>query len=164
MDNERNRQKGGNDAANGRSYASINDSNNTGDGHGTGDQTTERDVDDDFLNSLPDPDDVEGCHYDVTVSGFKTVLTFNGRGCKQSGSVRTEVYAFDNLEAATEFCETISNNANCSTPPCGYCKSSCVVGPGSPECQTQGEGTQGLVGFRRDATNGPTGSFMSGEL
>ena len=148
------------DSGRGREYASLNDSNNGGEGHGTGDQEEDRDVDDDFLDDLPDPDDVDGCRYDVTISGFPVKLSVTGRACIPAGSSREEVYAFDNQAAAIQFCEDMSNNSSCGTPPCTFCKTSCSVGP--PANCDDGEGTNGLVGFRR--TPGTTGSFIGGDL
>jgi len=155
-------QKAEGDAGRGREYASMIDSNSEGDGHGTGDQTQEQDIDDEFLDNLPDPDDVEGCHYNVTISGFAVrFVGFGGGACVPDSGPRTEVYAFDNQAAAIEFCENMTLNSSCGTPPCSFCKTACTVGSGQ-NCE-DGEGDQGLVGFRRDPSF-PTGSYMSGEL
>ena len=150
------------DAGRGREYASMNDSNNGGDGHGTGDQTDTRDVDDDFLDDLPDPDEADGCVIQVEARGFEVRLggVEASPTCLPAGGERTEIYAFDNLAAATEFCENFTNQSSCGTPPCTYCKLSCKIISVSAEC-ADGEGSQGLVGFRRDPSF-PNGSFMGG--
>lgn len=139
-----------------REYAALNDSNNTGAGHGTGDQTTEGPVDDDFLDDLPDPDDVEGCVVQVEARGFDTTLggvVASPTCLPVTGSTRTEIYAFDNTEAALEFCENFTNSSNCGTPPCSYCKLSCGIISISPECADE-QGSDGLVGFRPDPSFG----------
>jgi len=145
----------------GREYAALNDSNSSTDGHGSGDRTDDRPVDDDYLDDLPDPDDVEGCAIHVETAGFKVSENFSGRTCLPAGDERVEIYAFDSLAAANEFCENFTNLSSCGTPPCTYCKTRCNIVYVSPECATE-EGDQGLVGFRRDP-NFPTGSFMGGD-
>ncbi|MHC4324352.1 MAG: hypothetical protein ACYSUX_08775 [Planctomycetota bacterium] len=143
------------DAGRGREYASMNDSNNTGDGHGTGDQTTTQDVDDDFLDDLPDPDDVDGCVVQVEARGFDTRLggVVASPTCLPAGGERIEIYAFDNTAAALEFCENFTDASTCGTPPCSYCKLSCGIISISGECDA-GEGSDGLVGFRPDPSFG----------
>lgn len=160
--NNQHAKKAEDDAGKGREYSTVNDSNNTGDGHGTGDQGFEQDIDDEYLDNLPDPDDVDGCVIVVEAAGFKT--SPSGIICLPSHpGERVEYYAFDNEEAALEFCQNFTDGSGCGSPPCTYCKTRCGIDSRSGECDSEGEGDQGLVGFRRDP-NFPTGSFMGGGL
>lgn len=141
------------DAGRGREYSSINDDNNEGDGHGTNDQENTTGITDEFLDDLPDPNDLSDCHYDVTVGGIAVTYTpVAGGHCvpAPANPNRTEVYSFDNLAAAVEFCETINeNDQGCQPPDCSFCITSCNISGPLGDC-SDGEGEQGLVGFRRD--------------
>jgi hypothetical protein len=159
--NNEHAKKAEGDAGRAREGTAQNDSNNEGDGHGNNDQETNQDVDRDLLDDLPDPDDVTGCHYNVEMAGFKVVENFSGRTCLPSGGERVEIYAFDNLEAAVQFCEQMAADSSCGTPPCTFCRTRCNVG-GPINCE-DGEGENGLVGYRGDP-GFPDGSFMSGDL
>ena len=146
-----------NDAGKGREYAALNDSNNSGDGHGTGDQETETDIDRDFLDDLPDPDDVEGaCQVRVTVSGFKTSESGTRPICLPQ-SIREEIYVFDQRQAAEDFCEGLKANNRCgSEAPCTHCVACSVSGTCAPE----DEGDGNLIGFRGDP-GFPNDAFMT---
>jgi len=151
-------QKTDGDAGRAREYAALNDSNNTGEGHGTGDQSTESPVDRDFLDSLPDPDDVKGpCQVQVTVSGFGLVEVGTRPICLPQ-AIRQEVYVFDSKAAANDFCQTLIANSNCgSVPPCTQCVTCGVTGTCTPE----DEGDGNLIGFR-GAPGWDNTSFMQG--
>jgi hypothetical protein len=127
---------------------------------GSTDQGSSDSVDRDFLDDLPDPDDVEGCNIRVTVTGFGTSESGTRPICLPQ-DVRTEIYSFDNQAAAEEFCAMMAANSRCgSVAPCTQCVS-CSIGAPSSECLADGEGEQGLVGFR-GATGFEHTSFMQG--
>jgi len=144
------------DAGRTREYAAINDSNNSGSDHGTDDQETEQDVDRDFLDDLPDPDDVDGpCQVRVTVSGFQTHESGSRPICLPGG-IHEEIYVFDQRQAAEDFCEGLKANNRCgSEPPCTKCVACSIDGSCSPE----DEGDGALIGFRGDPDH-PDTSFM----
>lgn len=133
------------DAGRGREYSSLNDSNNTGDGHGSDDQSSNNPVDRDFLDNLPDPDDVTGpCQVRVDVTGFGTTESGTRPICLPQ-SIREEVYVFDQRQAAVDFCEGLKSNNRCgSVAPCTQCVTCGVVGT----CDEEDEGDGALIGFR----------------
>lgn len=125
---------------------------------GTTNQSTTSTVDREFLDGLPDPDDVVGCKVVVTVNGFGTTESGTRPICLPQ-AIRTEVYAFDSSAAANEFCATLRANNRCgSTAPCTQCVN-CSVG--APEGCEGGEGDGNLVGFR-GASGFEHTSFMQG--
>ena len=149
------------DAGRAREGTAMNDSNNAGDGHGTGDQTQNQDITRDFLDDLPDPNDVEGCRFDVEIAGFKVKLSSSGAVCIPASSERVETYSFDNAEDAGDFCDTMADTSSCTSPPCGFCRTRCNIA-GPINCEN-GQGDQGLVGFRGDPSF-PDGSFMGNDV
>lgn len=126
---------------------------------GSTDQSSDSPVDRDYLDELPDPDDVKGCRVDVTVTGFG--LTESGtRPICLPQATRTETYSFDSRDAATEFCASLkANSRGGSVAPCLQYIGSCIVG-GSVNCE-DGEGDGSLVGFR-GAPGFDSTSFMQG--
>jgi hypothetical protein len=146
------------DAGRGREYGAMNDSNNEGDGHGTGDQSSEDPVTRDFLDSLPDPDDVQGaCQITVTVSGFGTSESGTRPICLPQ-AIREEIYVFDQRAAADDFCNNLQSNNRCgSEAPC----TQCVVCGVSGTCAAEDEGQGALIGFR-GAPGFEHTSFMQG--
>jgi len=125
---------------------------------------TTKDADRDFLDMLPDPDDLDKnkqpCQYLVTVFGFGIVLDPDFNLCFPQLPGRTELYVYDSAAAAEEFCDSLRSSSNCgSTPPCTQCISSCIVTfVGDPdECTTDGVGN--LTAFRGSPLK-PDTSFM----
>jgi hypothetical protein len=159
------------DAGQGLQNSSGNDVNNNknSDGHGTGDHPVTRPMDDELLDDLPDPDDLDpdevGCVVKVRIIGFpvEPCGVVASPACCPSGPAREEWYAFDSIDAANEFCAAMSEISNCGSRPCTFCKAGCVIMESTGDCSGEGGG-QGLIGFRRDETNGPTGSFISGDI
>jgi hypothetical protein len=109
------------------------------------------DSDRDFLDELPDPDDLdpqlEPCQYWVSVTGFGTVEGFKNL-CFPQLPARTEIYVYDSLLAAEAFCESLWETSNCgSNQPCTQCISSCLITNNSTdECTDDGAGD--LIAFR----------------
>lgn len=142
------------DAGRAREYAGINDSNNEGDGHGIDDQSKEVTIDRDFLDDLPDPDDLTSCYYLVVVGGFSTKEIIIGGSpiCIPDGGTRSEQYAFDSYAAAVAFCNSMREASRCTNvPPCTKCISTCTItGPINPNGDPSDcvEGSGALVGFR----------------
>ena len=145
------------DAGRGRETGAIID-----DDTGSTDQTTDQTVDRDFLDNLPDPDDLTTCHYKVYVSGFGLTESGTKPICLPQ-AIREEVYAFDSAGAANQFCAELSATKNCgSNPPCTQCTICRVAGPfndSNGDGCADGEGN--LVGFR-GAPSHPNTSFMQG--
>ena len=159
--NNEHAKKAEDDAGRGREYANVNDGNNTNEGHGSGDQSQTSDVDEEFLDNLPDDeDDIPGCTVKVTISGFDLREGGSAGNCLPGGNFRTEEYIFDNTDAAMEFCEAMRDKSGpCGWKPCNFCVTSCVVSPGKG-CE-DGEGGKGLVGFKRDPSNPSATPFMA---
>lgn len=148
-------KKNGSDAGKGREYAALNDDSAGEDG--TSNRSDEFDIDRSELDKLPDPDDVNApCEVTVTVVGFKNKEQGTRPICvpAEAGG-RTEIYVFDQRQAAIDFCSQFDSNSNCgSVPPCYPCFSSCsIVGT----CAESVEGPGGIIGFR---SNRESGSFV----
>lgn len=125
-------------------------------------QPTEEPIDRDFLDDLPDPDDVDApCKITVTVSGFLT-QSQAGAGanegvCIPIGPSWVDIYVYDQQAAAESLCQDLNSRSGCSVPPCGMCVVDCTI---SGECPEGTEGEGNLLGFRggNDGYN-----FMTGE-
>jgi len=119
----------------------------TGDSPSSGDNsdTVEQPLDQEFLDDLPDADEVEAPYKCVvTVAAFDT--TESGGICGPiPATIRIEKYAYDSTEAATTLCGNLSGRSSCSgVPPCNTCVSSCTVScTGDPA--DAGDGS--LIGF-----------------
>jgi hypothetical protein len=117
------------------------------------------DVSRDFLDDLPDPDDLDPeehpCQASVTVAGFDTVQGYKGL-CFKSGGDVVETYVFDQNAAAVAFCEEIKAGSHCGSGsgngPCTYC-ANCSVSL-CPDEEEQGDGA--IIAFR---TNSPKANF-----
>lgn len=121
------------------------------------DQEVEVPLNDEFLDNLPDPDDLTGCRYEVEVAGFPTESSFGGvptrEFCVPTGPEYTEIYVWDSQEAAEQFCGNLSSqHGDCGNPPCGVCIERCLVTQ-KGDC-TGGDGDGDLIGYRP----GPDGS------
>jgi hypothetical protein len=157
LNNQQNKTEA--DAGRAREYASLNDSNNEGAGHGTGDQSSDNPVDRDFLDSLPDPDDVVAkCKVTVVVSGFGLSDYYVGSNhiCLPQ-AIRQETYVFDQRAAADDFCAGLKANNHGTNPPCDQYVNCTVSGT----CPAEDEGDGALIAFR-GAPGFPNTSFMQG--
>lgn len=114
---------------------------------------TEEDVNRDFLDELPDPDDLNiPCQVNVTVSGFHTSESGTRPICLP-GAPRTEVYAFNSWKAAQAFCDQLKANSRCgSEAPCLQCITAggCALtkAAGDENCEPEDGDVPGVVGFR----------------
>lgn len=122
---------------------------------------TTQDVDRDFLDDLPDPDDLDiPCQVNVVVSGFHTSESGTRPICLP-GAIREETYAFNSSAEAAAFCEGLEANSRCgSEPPCLQCVN-CGISTvkGEPGCEPEEGDVPGLVGFRGDQD--PNRAFMN---
>jgi hypothetical protein len=126
------------------------------------DDSLDQDIDRDWLDDLPDPDDLDPdeypCQATATIAGFDTVQGYKGL-CFKSGPNVTEIYVFDSNQAATDFCNEINEASHCGSGtgdgPCTFC-ASCSL---SKLCDEEDEGDGNIIAFRTNATS-PTFSFM----
>jgi hypothetical protein len=126
------------------------------------DNTIEETINRDWLDDLPDPDDLDPnefpCQATATVVGFDTVQEYKGL-CFASGSSVTEVYVFDSNQAAIDFCAEITAASHCGAGtgngPCTFC-ATCNV---TKLCSEEDEGAGNIIAFRTSSPN-PNFSFM----
>lgn len=118
-------------------------------------QPSSNPVNNEFLNSLPDPDDLTApCQISVTVTGFATESSFGGVPTREAcvpvpgdaGKSFTDIYVFDSAGGAFNFCNNVGSSSACGgLPPCGMCVNSCVL---SGSCVPGTEGDGSIIGFR----------------
>lgn len=104
----------------------------------------------DWLNDLPDPDDLDPdkhpCQVRVIVSGFKLEEQGTAQICVPASPIFTETFVFSGCIAAQAFKESLVGQENCSdTKPCSQCITVKITGCG---CEPP-EGEEGaLIGYR----------------
>lgn len=116
------------------------------------------------LDELPDPDDLDPdeypCQVTATVTGFDTVSGYKGL-CFKSGPDFTEIYVFDQNQAAEDFCQSINEASHCGSGdgsgPCTFC-AGCLI---TKRCDSEDEGLGELIAYRNTGGK-PDYSFMQG--
>lgn len=136
----------------------VAESGGTGENPGSGDNNDNIDVplDEDFLNDLPDPDDVKGCRYTVVVTGFNTQPSAAGVPpqdiCIPILPSFTEIYVWDSAASASAFCSGLLGRPSCGgKPTCNSCISSCSIAA-SGDCDGSNDGDGDLIGYRPGGT------------
>lgn len=146
--NEREKKTEG-DAGRGREVA---EGGGTGTSPNSGDsgQPIEVPLDQDFLDDLPDADEVDAPFKCVVVIAAFDTQEDGGVCTPLTATIRIEKYAYDSTEAANTLCGNLSGRSSCSgKPPCNTCVSSCTVTCTGDPAQA-GDGN--LIGF---STNNP---------
>ena len=120
------------------------------------DAETEKAGDDfrDFVENLPDPDDLDPdkypCQVRATITGFKTRESGTKPICVPASPAFTEIVVFNSRSAALAFCNSINTRSNCGyEPPCDIC-SSCEVTTtvGETDCEPD-DGNKSMIGYRK---------------
>ncbi len=123
----------------------------------------------DFLDGLPDPDELdpddEPCQVRVTISGFKTTEQGTKPICVPDSPSFTEVVVYNSWSEAMSVCDQLNSQSNCgSNAPCFDCMSCIVTATvGGEGCEPSDPSQKGVIGYRSGVGNGPTGGLPPGD-